>query len=807
MTKYFLHIVIFFCLVSQLYAQEDGVVALNLPVRNSLKFNRQFINPTFSFVREQNKYISFTNKREWTQFDDAPQTYLFGYSGRFRENIGAGISLFQQDYGVLTTFGGNLNFAYNAVLDRYNNLTFGLNLSFYKSGINEGNVIANFPDPSLENIPSNSLLTVNPGINYGTEFFDIGLSLNNLVAYNFTNSELIEENPEQSIQAHAMYTGYFNSRGFFDESKFSGLVSAELKKNQTIISGLMMVTVPKGFWGQVGYNTFYGISAGVGFNISAQIAIEYNYEKAIGELSALGNSHDIILAYKFKNRNRYDYSGDDEEAALIIPEKKNYRTVSRRSTPTRKSSSSKKTQNTKVEPATAKSAVANTKTNDAKVEVAAAAILAKERQTQLAETEKQKAAEEVRVKAEQEKQAQLAEAERIRAAQETARLAEAVRVKAEQEKQAQLAEAERIRAAKETARLAEAARVKVEQEKQVQLAEAERVRAAQETARLAEEARVKAEQEKQVQLAEAEKLKAAAAEALITESKDADVQEMNSLSKSTEETNAVQKELISKLTTTINSKQKDLDNLKEENDLSEQGIVTAPKAFKSISAENAALESLKVEIDDAIKIQTKKITDLEKLYQERLKKNNNTNDVVNKAYQNKIQQLKKDHTQIVETKEDLLLKLDEIKVATEIERKRRIKRALYDNEEDRYQKDRSALNVIKQNTPVSSVPLNSEDFDYGEELNNIQIVKDVKNVESGYYLVIAVHSDVEKRDAFLKKAVAAGQADVNFFYDVNTSKYYIYYDKFTGLNQAQDAMQTKGDKPYNGKMSMVKIEN
>ena len=132
MTKYFLHIVMFFCFISQLYAQEDGVVGLNLPVRNSLKFNRQFINPTFSFVREQNKYISFTNKREWVQFDNAPQTYLFGYSGRFRENIGAGLSLFQQDYGVLTTFGGNLNFAYNAVLDRYNNLTFGLNIGFYK---------------------------------------------------------------------------------------------------------------------------------------------------------------------------------------------------------------------------------------------------------------------------------------------------------------------------------------------------------------------------------------------------------------------------------------------------------------------------------------------------------------------------------------------------------------------------------------------------------------------------------------------------------------------------------------------------
>jgi type IX secretion system PorP/SprF family membrane protein len=174
--------IIFFCITQQFHSQEDGVVAFNLPVRSSLKFNRYAINPTFSFVREQNKYISFTNKRQWAQFDNAPQAYLFSYSGRLKENIGVGLGVFQQDYGVLTTFGAVLNFAYNATLNTDSNLTFGMNLGFYKSGINEGKVITNFPDSSLENISSNSLLTINPGINYGTEFIDFGVSINNLVS-------------------------------------------------------------------------------------------------------------------------------------------------------------------------------------------------------------------------------------------------------------------------------------------------------------------------------------------------------------------------------------------------------------------------------------------------------------------------------------------------------------------------------------------------------------------------------------------------------------------------------------------------
>jgi len=175
MKEYLIYMVMILFSIQLINSQEDGVVSLDIPIRNSLKFNRYLLDPTFSFVREQNMYLSFYNKREWVQFEDAPQTFLASYSGRFRENSGLGVGLFQQNYGVLTTFGGVLNFAYNVTLDRESNLTFGMNLGVYKSGLNEGKVITNYPDPSLENIPSNTLLTVNPGINYCTRFFDFGL--------------------------------------------------------------------------------------------------------------------------------------------------------------------------------------------------------------------------------------------------------------------------------------------------------------------------------------------------------------------------------------------------------------------------------------------------------------------------------------------------------------------------------------------------------------------------------------------------------------------------------------------------------
>jgi hypothetical protein len=121
---------------------------------------------------------------------------------------------FQQNYGLLTTFGVIGNFAHNLTLQQDSNLTFGLNIGAYKSGLDKGKVIVNTPEPSLDNFPSNTVLAVSPGINYGNAFFDIGIAMNNLALYNFSTSEIVKDDPEQSLQVHLMYNGFVDSYGF-----------------------------------------------------------------------------------------------------------------------------------------------------------------------------------------------------------------------------------------------------------------------------------------------------------------------------------------------------------------------------------------------------------------------------------------------------------------------------------------------------------------------------------------------------------------------------------------------------------------
>ncbi|WP_047546103.1 PorP/SprF family type IX secretion system membrane protein [Psychroserpens sp. Hel_I_66] len=836
-------LILCFCSIQMFYSQEDdGVVSLSLPMRNSLTFNRYVINPTFSFVREQNKYISISNKREWVDFENAPLTYLASYSGRFGENIGAGLGLFQQNYGVLTTFGGNLNFAYNARLARDSNLTFGLNIGAYKSGVNTGNVVTNFDDPSLQNVPENFLLTVNPGINYGTGFIDFGVSINNLALYNFQNSTLIENNPEQGIQAHVMYTGYMMStRGFFDESKFTGLVKSEFKKEETILSAMAMLTVPKGIWAQVGYNSVYGIHGGLGINITSQIALEYNYEMATGDLSNFGNSHDFTLAYRFKNRDRYNYSGDDEVSGLLISDKKKTK-VAKVSKPNTK----------KVEPVVSseseadvaeqlaeaqrlkeqQEAEANAKLlaeQKAKQEAEAKANtiqLAKEKANKDAEAARNKrlAQEEADTQAklladqkakEQARANQLAEEQKLKAQEEArAKLqAEQNAKRLAEERERQEAEAKAKLLAQELAQQEAVAQAKLlEEQKAKEAADAEAQILAEQKAkeeallqaRLAAEQKAKDDAEAQAKLLAEEQAK----EELISNPKDDISKAMYAITQETEDSKTEQAELLKRFDDIVEIKNNDLKDLKEENDLSEQGITVDPKPFKSITEENNRLANIKSELDDVIASRNEKIKDLKALYEDKFDSDTLVNDDVYLYYQKALKRLESEQLKATKAKTVLETRLADIKVATEFERRRRIKKAAFDNEEDRYAQDRAALQNIKQITSLSNTALTEDDFDFGQQQSdNIQILENVPNVDNGYYLIVAVHTDVTKRNEFVKNVVASGREDVDFFYDVKTSKYYIYYDKFESIEQANEALKAKGNRPYNKKMSLVKIEN
>ena len=282
---------------------------------------------------------------------------------------------------------------------------------------------------------------------------------------------------------------------------------------------------------------------------------------------------------------------------------------------------------------------------------------------------------------------------------------------------------------------------------------------------------------------------------------------MDNIALSIEASGEVQQQLLIQLNDKVAQKQKELQDLKKENDLSDQGIASAPKQFKSVSAENAALEALKSEIDLANRNQYQKLSSINVLYEQRIKQTSDKNDALTLSYLKTINELKSEQKLAEQSNNKLIAALVQINEATEIEKKRRIKRANFVNEDNRYITDQETLRRLKVTTPISSIKLKAEDFDYGNDQSNMQIIKNIKNVETGYYLVLAVHEEVSKRDTFVTKAISAGEKNINFFYDVKSTNYFIYIGKYDDLTQASQILESRGSKPYNGKMTIVRVEN
>jgi type IX secretion system PorP/SprF family membrane protein len=914
MKKSFFSIFFFFCAFQFIYSQEDGVVSFAIPVRNSLKYNRFIINPTFSFVREQNSYVTIYNKRQWVQFDNAPLTYFASYSGRFLENEGIGIGLFQQNYGLLTTFGGVVNFAHNVTLEEDSYLTFGLNAGFYKSGINRGAVVSNFPDPSLDKIPSNSLVTISPGINYRMDHFDFGLAYNNAVLYNLKTSKLIPNDPEKSIQAHLMYTGFIETEGFFEFSKFVGLVKVEKKTEKTVVSGLALLNTPKGIWAQAGYNTQYGISAGLGLNITKNIALEYNFERGISNFSDFGFSHEITFAYKFKSEN-YDNIDEDEEESSILSSDGKKSTVAK---------VEKNSEKIKISPIDRqkliemKEALAAKKEEERLKEIADAK--AKEIADAKAKADATKAIADAKIKAEEDAKAKvLADAQakidadkaKVEAEQANARAIADAKIKAKADQEKAIADAKaKVEEEQANARAIADAKVKADAEKAIAdakvKADAEQANAKaiadakvkadaekaiadakvkadaeQANAKAIADAKVKADAEKAIADAKAKadaeqanaraiadakakadaelanaraiadakakaiadaKEKADAEKAIVDAKAKADAERANAeanakaiadakakaIAEAKAEadakaladaqakadaqnalnvSNQAQNELLSKFRNAIDSKQKELAALKKKNDDFDNGIVNQTADAGPSLGGNKEMDNLKNQFTESIDNQKQQLEGLQRQYADGLRRAPNKNDPQNLAIQAKIEALQNELLRSEAASDNLNATIASIKAGFDIENKRRIRRAVSTTGQGRYDQDVATLNRIKETTKPSTTPLKAEDFDFGNEQSNMQIIKNVKNVESGYYLSIAVHTDVAKRDTFVTKAVAAGEKDVNFFYDDKSGSYFIYYSKFESLQEAQNALSTKGSKPYNGKMVLIRIEN
>jgi len=276
------------------HSQDERIVPpQEIPAQNFIKFNRFLMNPTFSYVRQENSQLSLYSRNQWVQFDDAPTSYLLSYSSKVNDNIGLGVGIQQQSNGILNYFGANVNYSYGIRLGEKTRFTLGTNLSFFNSGI-KGSAITIDADPLIANFQEARILSFKPGVNLTAGRFDVGFYSENLFSYDLRSDQ--ETDGPQVFSGHVMYTQPIRGENFLR-------IMGRGRRNEngdTVLSGNLLLDMPKLGWVQGGFDDFYGGSIGLGVNLSKHFSIGYVLEKGLtGTTNNLGVTHELTIAYTF----------------------------------------------------------------------------------------------------------------------------------------------------------------------------------------------------------------------------------------------------------------------------------------------------------------------------------------------------------------------------------------------------------------------------------------------------------------------------------------------------------------------------
>ena len=130
----------------------------------------------------------------------------------------------------------------------------------------------------------------------------------------------LQSSKNKTFSGHLQYTHTFeNQSGIIEGGRLMPLARARVVGDQEfILGGNLILDLPKIGWLQGGYDSFYGASAGLGFNLNRRLSIGYTMEKGLSNtFDNLGLTHEISFAYSFTPNLTEDRVMLEEGAAAL----------------------------------------------------------------------------------------------------------------------------------------------------------------------------------------------------------------------------------------------------------------------------------------------------------------------------------------------------------------------------------------------------------------------------------------------------------------------------------------------------------
>ncbi len=284
---------------------------------NLTEFNSSLLSPVFLLDRNNPQSIALWTRWQWQTLDSNPTTLFLNYSRKLNKESAIGGGFIQHNTGVFVNRGGLLNYAYNFELSAKTQLTLGINvIGFQRKLANDFILNPDIGLPIFEE-KSNFILQVAPAVKLQLNAFSFGIAMENLVDRNFTTNE---GNASATGLIYMGLASYDFPITVFGDSNSSfirpSLYYKRLPDFDDQIGINTFFSTPK-FWAQAGYNSFYGISTGIGGRFFKKLSLGALVE--FGTSSALKGedpSFEIVTAFDFGRQVFEDPEEEPEEETL-----------------------------------------------------------------------------------------------------------------------------------------------------------------------------------------------------------------------------------------------------------------------------------------------------------------------------------------------------------------------------------------------------------------------------------------------------------------------------------------------------------
>ncbi len=303
---------------------QDTALPTDLRQHNLTQFNSNLFHPAFSLEQNDPRSLALWTRWQWQTIDADPSTLFLSYTGRLDAQSVYGLGYLQHNTGTFLHIGGLFNYAYTFALGRSTQLAVGTNIYAFKRELANDDLLQN-PNPqgpSLETV-DNFIAQAALGVRVTVDRFSAGIASENLFDFNFSNKQ------RETQPSDKMYLGFVNydfplDPGTPDSAFLRPLIYVKTPSEGDTQYGLTTLFSASKFWVQGGYNSYYGVSGGLGGKFFKKWSIGALVEFGVDtELEDRDPTLEIVTAFDFGPGDlRKNVVGFEEEEQLVLIEEK-----------------------------------------------------------------------------------------------------------------------------------------------------------------------------------------------------------------------------------------------------------------------------------------------------------------------------------------------------------------------------------------------------------------------------------------------------------------------------------------------------